>query len=145
MTAELVLLLAVVGGLVGVRDALADRIVATPPPVTAVPPDAVELPLSGGAGTALFTLAPARAGQNEIYLALLDPDGQPLVPVDAPTIELTEPTLGVGPLRPIVHPLTDGEYHVIADIPLAGTYEMVVRVRVSDFVAATADTTVTIS
>ena len=34
---------------------------------------------------------------------------------------------------------------MIADIPLAGTYEMVIRVRVSDFVAATADTTVTIS
>ncbi len=145
VTAELVLLLAVVAvsSVLVTRSPIASS--ATPPPVTAVPPDAVELPLSGGAGTALFTLAPARAGQNEIYLALLDPDGQPLVPVDAPTIELTEPTLGVGPLRPIVHPLTDGEYHVIADIPLAGTYEMVVRVRVSDFVAATADTTVTIS
>ena len=61
-----------------------------------------------------------------------------------PTVELTEPALGVGPLRPVVHPLAVGEYHVIADIPLAGTYEMVVRVRVSDFEAATAETTLTI-
>jgi copper transport protein len=144
VTAELVLLLAVVGvtSVLVTRSPIASS--ATPPPVTAVSPDAVELPLSGGAGTARYTLAPARAGQNEIYLALRDPDGQPLLPVDVPTIELTEPTLGVGPLRPLVHPLTDGEYHVIADIPLAGTYQMVIRVRVSDFVAATAETTVTI-
>jgi hypothetical protein len=94
---------------------------------------------------ALFTLAPARAGQNEISLILRDAAGQALVPVEVPTVELTEPTIGIGPLRPIVHPLVAGEYHVIADIPLAGTYRMVVRVRVSDFAAATAETTVTIS
>ena len=65
-------------------------------------------------------------------------------PSTLPTVELTEPTLDVGPLRPVAHPAADGEYHVIADIPLAGTYTMVVRVRVSDFVAATASTTVAI-
>jgi hypothetical protein len=67
------------------------------------------------------------------------------LPVDAPTVELTEPTIGVGPLRPVVHPLDDGLFHVIADIPLAGTYTMVIRIRVSDFVAtqATADVTIT--
>ena len=78
-------------------------------------------------------------------LTLLDAVGQPLVPVDDPTIELTEPTLGVGPLRPIVHPLATGEFHVIADVPIAGTYQMVIRVRVSDFVAAQATSEVTIS
>lgn len=142
--AELVLLLAVVA----VTSVLVTRspitASATPPPAAAVPADAVELELSGGAGSALFTMAPARAGQNEIYLALRDPDGQPMVPVDVPTVELTEPTIGIGPLRPTVHPLVPGEYHVVADIPLAGTYRMVVRVRVSDFAAATAETTVTI-
>jgi hypothetical protein len=110
-----------------------------------VQPDAVELPLSGDAGTVLFALAPARAGQNQITLALRDQAGQPMDPVDVPTVELTEPALGLGPLRPTVHPLTSGEYHVIVDIPLAGTYEVVVRVRISDFVAATAETTVPIS
>jgi copper transport protein len=144
VSTELVLLLSVVGvsSVLVTRSPIASS--ATPPPVTAVPSDAVELPLSGGAGTVLFTVAPARAGQNEIYLALRDPSGQPLDPAEAPTVELTEPTLGVGPLRPTVHPLTVGEYHVIADIPLAGTYAMVVRVRVSDFVAATAEATVPI-
>jgi hypothetical protein len=34
---------------------------------------------------------------------------------------------------------------VIADIPLAGTYDMVIRVRVSDFVAVSATSTVAIT
>ena len=114
-------------------------------PVTTVAPQAVEVPLSSGAGTAVYTFIPARAGQNTMVLTLLDPSGQPLVPVDDPTIELTEPTLGVGPLRPIVHPLDAGQFHVIADVPIAGTYHMVIRVRVSDFVAAQATSEVTIS
>jgi hypothetical protein len=118
---------------------------SAPAPATTVAPDAVELPLSSGAGTASYTFIPARVGQNTMELTLRDPSGQPLVPVDAPTIELTEPTLGVGPLRPIVHPLDPGEFHVIADVPLAGTYNMVIRVRVSDFVAAQATSEVTIA
>ena len=144
VSAELLLLLAVVGvtSVLVTRSPVASS--ATPPAATAVPAEAVELPLSGDAGTVLFTVAPGRAGQNEIFLALRDPAGRPLEPADVPTVELTEPDLGVGPLRPIVHPLAVGEYHVIADLPLAGTYDMVVRVRVSDFEAATAETTLVI-
>ena len=44
---------------------------AAPAPAT-VPADAVELPLSNGAGTASVAVAPARAGSNEIRLLLLD-------------------------------------------------------------------------
>jgi len=118
---------------------------ATSAPATTAAPDAVEVPLSSGAGTATFTFIPARTGQNAMELTLRDPSGQPLEPVDVPTIELTEPTLGIGPLRPIVHPLDAGQFHVIADVPLAGTYRMVIRVRVSDFVAAQATSEVTIT
>jgi copper transport protein len=143
--AELVLLLAVVGvtSVLVTRSPIASSAPASAPPAT-VPADTVELPLSDGAGTALFHLAPGRAGQNQISLVLRDPEDQPLVPVDPPTVELTEPTIGIGPLLPIVHPLVAGEYHVIADIPLSGTYTMTVRVRVSDFAVATAETTVSI-
>ena len=65
--------------------------------------------------------------------------------METPTVELTEPALELGPLRPLVHPLDVGEYHVIAEIPLAGTWEMTIRVRVSDFEAATATTQLTIA
>jgi copper transport protein len=145
VTIELVLLLAVVGvtSVLVTRSPIASS--ATPPPATVVPSDAVEVPLSNGAGTVRYAVAPARAGQNEISLVLAGPDGQPLVPFETPTVELTEPALGVGPLRPLVHPLTDGQYHVIADIPIAGEYTMVVRVRTSEFEAATAEATVAIS
>ncbi len=51
----------------------------------------------------------------------------------------------MGPLRPIVHPFGGGEYHVIADIPLPGTWELSIRVRISDFEAATAATTLDIA
>ena len=149
VTVELIGLLAVVGvtSVLVNRSPVSASASASAPsaPVTTVAPDAVEVPLSSGAGTASYTVIPARTGQNTMELTLLDPSGQPLVPVDDPAIELTEPTLGVGPLRPIVHPLGPGEFHVIADVPLAGTYKMVIRVRVSDFVAAQATSEVTIS
>ena len=142
---ELVLLLAVVAAtavLVGRSPVAASQ--AAPAPVT-VPADAVELPLSNGAGTASVAVAPARAGSNEIRLLLLDPSGQPLDPVDTPTVELTEPTLQLGPLRPVVHVLGTGDFHIIADIPIAGSWELTIRVRVSDFDAATATTVVEIA
>ena len=73
------------------------------------------------------------------------PRGEPLDPVETPTVELTEPALELGPLRPVVHPLGVGEYHVIAEVPIAGSWELTIRVRVSDFEAATATTTLTIA
>ncbi len=144
--AELVVLLAVVGvaSVLVNRSPVAASAVAPVTPAT-VAPTAVDVPLSSGAGTASYTLAPGLAGQNEMVLTLRDPTGKPLAPVDVPTIELTEPDLGVGPLRPLVHPVGDGEFHVIADIPLAGIYDMVIRVRVSDFVAVSATSTITVN
>ena len=117
---------------------------ATPPPAT-LPAEAVELPLSSGVGTVAYTIAPGRAGTNELRLAFTDPAGQPLELVEAPTVELTEAALGLGPLRPLVHPLDVGQYHVIAEIPIAGTWEMTIRARVSEFEAATATTQLTIA
>jgi copper transport protein len=141
---ELAILLAVVGvTAVLVARSPVSSTAAAPPPVTT--PDAVELPLSDGAGTVSFTIAPARAGSNELRLTLLDSGGQPLEPVEDPTVELTEPALELGPLRPLVHPFGGGEYHVIADIPLAGNWELTIRVRVTDFDAAQASTVVEIA
>jgi copper transport protein len=144
---ELVGLLAVVGvtSVLVNRSPVPASAAAPTAPVTTVAPQSVEVPLSSGAGTATYTFVPARAGQNEMVLTLRDPSGQPLVPIEVPTVELTEPTLGVGPLRPLVHPLDDGEFHVIADVDVAGTYDLVIRVRVSDFVAVSARSQVTIA
>jgi copper transport protein len=145
VTIEVAVLLVVIG----VTTVLVNRSpvpasAATPAPVTTVAPSAVEVPLSSNAGTATYSFVPALPGQNEMVLTLRDPSGNPLEPIEDPTIELTEAQLGVGPLRPIVHPLGAGEYHVIADVPLAGTYDMVIRVRISNFVAVSAQSQVTI-
>ena len=69
------------------------------------PADAVELPLSGRRRHGAVHGRPgARRSERDRRSSCVDPSGEPLVPVDAPTVELTEPTLGVGPLRPVVHP-----------------------------------------
>ena len=51
----------------------------------------------------------------------------------------------LGPLRPVVHVLGTGDFHIIADIPIAGSWELTIRVRVSDFDAAMATTVVEIA
>jgi copper transport protein len=143
--AELAVLLVVVG-VTAVLVARSPVSSSAAPPPAPVATDAVEVPLSDGAGTASIAIAPARAGSNEIRVTLTDPSGVPLEPVETPTVELTETAQGVGPLRPVVHPFSPGEFHhVIADIPLAGTWELELRVRVSDFDAASASTTLEIA
>jgi copper transport protein len=147
VTVEVVVLLAVIGVttvLVNRSPVAASASPAAVAPVTTAAPSAVQVLLSSDAGTATYSFVPALPGQNEMVLTLQDPEGNPLVPIEDPTVELTEPQLGVGPLRPIVHPLDSGEYHVIADVPLAGTYDMVIRVRISDFAAVSAQSQVTI-
>ena len=147
VTVELVGLLAVVAVTAVLVNRSPVEASATPPPPTgALPaPGAVEVPLSSGAGTARYLLSPGRAGPNQIELTLVDPSGQPIEPVEVPTVELTEPTLGVGPLRPIVHPIQPGLFHVIADIPLAGAYDMEIRVRTSEFTSVQATSQLTIA
>ena len=140
---ELAILLVVVG-VTAVLVARSPVTTSAAPPAVTAPPDAAEVPLTNDAGTASIAVAPARAGSNEIRVTLSDPSGQPLEPVETPTVELTEAEQGVGPLRPIVHPFGPGEYHVIAEFPLAGTWDVEISVRVSDFDAASASTTVEI-
>ena len=143
VTAELVLLLAVLG----VTSVLVTRSPigsSSGPPPTSAPADVVELDLTDGAGTATLSVAPARVGTNELRLRLFGSDGQPLDPVDV-TIEMTEPTLGLGPLRPVVHPLDTGDFHIIAEVPIAGSWQVTIRVRVTDFDAATTETVLDIA
>jgi copper transport protein len=143
VVAELAILLAVVG----VTAVLVARspVSSALEPVPAAAPGTQEVELSGGAGTASISVSPARTGSNQILLELRDANGQPLEPLNPPTVELTEPVLDVGPLAPLVHPMSDSVYHVIADIPLPGTWELVVKVRISDFESVTATTPIEVT
>ncbi len=106
----------------------------------------VELTLENGAGTARVDVTPAAKGTNRLDIALLDASGQPIVPVDPPEVELTQPALDVGPLKPeVLLSPGPGEYQVVTDLAYDGDWEITVRVRVSDFVSAAGTGTLTIS
>ena len=129
---ELVVLIAVLG----LTAALVTR---SPVPSSVAAPSApagrveTEADLTGDAGSVTITVDPARVGTNTIELVLVGPDGEPLEPIEPPEVELTEPALGVGPLRP-----SGAE----VEIPVAGDWEVTVRVRLSEFQLVSATTVI---
>jgi len=146
--AELVLLLAVVG----VTAVLVTRSPNAPVASAVGEGGAVpvvrtlDLTLDNGAGTAHVEITPAAQGTNRLDIALLDPSGQPIVPVEPPEVELTQEALDIGPLEPpVLLSPGPGEYQVITDITQPGDWTITVRVRVSDFVSVAGEGTVPIS
>ena len=84
----------------------------------------VELTLENGAGTARVDVTPAAKGTNRLDIALLDASGQPIVPVDPPEVELTQPALDVGPLKPeVLLSPGPGEYQVVTDLAYDGDWD----------------------
>lgn len=140
VAAEAAILLAVVtvSGVLVTRSPLTTS--AAPP---AAEPVELTVELSGG-GAAEVSLAPARVGSNTVDLVLLDAEGRVVNPVDEPTIDLTQPELDIGPLRPTLSPIYIGEYQATVELSYPGEWRIDVRVRVSDFesVAGTAVVTV---
>ena len=131
---ELGLLLAVIvvtAILVGRSPADSSATAAPPPPAGA------EVELSANAGIVELSTLPTRTGYFETALALRDPTGQPLLPVQPPSVELTESRQGVGPLRLEVHEVGPGQYHAFGAVPVPGTWDVDVAVRVTDFDLAT--------
>ena len=109
-------------------------------PTTATP-QTVDAELSNAAGTVSLTQLPTSTGYFETGLTLQDAGGDPLIPVEVPSVALRERELQLGPLELEVHELGAGEYHVFGDVPVPGTWELEVTVRVSDFDQATATVT----
>ena len=146
--AELVLLLAVVG----VTAVLVTRSPNAPVASAVGAGGAVpvvrtlDLTLDNGAGTAHVEVTPAAQGTNRLDIALLDPSGQPIVPVEPPEVELTQEALDIGPLEPtVLLSPGPGKYQVITDITQPGDWTITVRVRVSDFVSVAGEGTMPIS
>ncbi|THV29045.1 copper resistance CopC/CopD family protein [Glycomyces paridis] len=105
---------------------------AEPPP----PPPGGEATLHAeldGGGSAEIHLAPGTAGENTIELILTGADGLPLEPLEPPTVSAALPERDFGPIAAIVHEIGPGSYHCILDLPLTGTWELEVQVRISEF------------
>ncbi|MCU0260694.1 MAG: CopD family protein [Ilumatobacteraceae bacterium] len=125
--------------IVAVVVATAVLVARSPVPATAEAtgtgaPDAqvVEIDLSDG-GRAVTTVDPVRVGANDLFVVVRSPDGQLLDPIEPIRVELRQPALAVGPITPTAHELSTGTFHVPVELPLAGTWQLDVSVRVSEF------------
>jgi copper transport protein len=91
------------------------------------------LELSSGAASVSIDLVPGRLGYNDLYLVVTDAKGAPTVPEFEPTVELSAPEHGIDTIELFVHDLGGGTYHVPVDIPIAGGWEVTIKVRTSTF------------
>lgn len=94
--------------------------------------------LSGDAGSVRATIEPGANGRLEVMLDLLDPSGHPLVPVEAPAVDLRERVLDIGPSPLRVSPHGAGSYHAQVSLPFDGEWELNVRVRIDTFTSRSA-------
>jgi len=146
MLTELVILLAVIltTAMLVTRSPVGSTSAAALP-ATTVATQLLELELSDGVGTVELSLTPGRVGTNVVDLVLRDDEGRIVNPVDSPVVEFTQPVVDIGPLRPDVTALDIGRYQLSAQLAVAGDWELIVRVRISDFASATASAVVTIA
>ncbi|MFV2021766.1 copper resistance protein CopC [Micromonospora sp. LOL_023] len=78
-------------------------------------------------------ITPGATGINALELALFDAAGQPLEPVVPPTVTVTQPDIGIGPLERRLAQVGAGRYEAVADFPLPGVWEIRVNARTSRF------------
>jgi copper transport protein len=138
--AELVIALVVLG--------LSSVLVGTPPARAEVSrPVDVTLPLQSAAGTdgsVQVSVDPATSGPNTLHVYYFDATGQLAQPVDI-RVTLTEPAQEIGPIDVDLAPAGPGHY--VGDgmtIPGAGTWTLAVTIRIDEFTASTASTTLAV-
>lgn len=81
---------------------------------------------------ATLTLTPGNAGPVLLELWLTDPDDAPLTPQEV-SVTLTEPALGIGPIK--LKAVGEGPYWAVegASIPVAGMWTVAIDIRASRF------------
>lgn len=138
----LVVVALVTGGLVNQSPASATL------PDGVVPTDhhaALDISITLGTAELTGTLEPMHPGTNTLSFQLVDVDGNPLAPREAPTIQASLPDRDLGPLTAESFATGDpGSYTVEIPLPLAGEWELTVLVRISTFEEARGTVTVTI-
>lgn len=135
---EAAILLAVVAvtGVLVTRSPLTSD--AAPP---AAEPTVLTVEMSDG-GSVELSIAPSRVGTNTLHLVLRDDEGRIVNPVEDPTVELTQPELDIGPLRPELTAVYIGEYQANVELSYPGAWTIDIRVRVSDFDSVSGSTAI---
>ncbi len=107
-------------------------------------PVTVSAPL--GTGSVDVTIDPAKAGRNDIHIYLFDADERPDDDFEGAEVSLELPSQGLGPIDKEAVDAGSGHYQVVAaDLPLAGTWTMTVKVKVDRFTEQKATVTFPVS
>ena len=89
--------------------------------------------LNANGRTAMLSLDPGRSGFNSITAALRDAQNGPLEAV-AVELELSNPTIGIEPIRRPMVRIAAGRYHYEgSELALAGAWQLGIRARIDDF------------
>jgi copper transport protein len=119
--------------------AVAAVLVVVTPARTEAAPGVVERVIQlGDAGSVQLTVAPARAGANQVHLYLFDPDGRPAEIAETLTLVLSLPSAQLGPIERDA--VRAGPAHLqldTDDLAVAGTWTVQVRARIDRFTEET--------
>jgi copper transport protein len=95
-------------------------------------PVTVSAPL--GDGTVDVTIDPAQVGRNDIHAYILDADGGPEQAYTSAEMSLSLPSKGLGPLDRTPVEVGPGHFQLVAtELPLAGTWELTITVKLDRF------------
>jgi len=135
----LALLLLVTGVLVSLAPERAASSRSSTPSVTSTAP--ADLAVGGSTGPVTVPLGDGflrldlehAAAGDVLTLATLDPAGAVVEPLSSPSVELTLPGVGIGPLRPRVSRSAPGTYTGSVALPVAGRWRLEATVRTSRY------------
>ena len=132
---------------VGVVVAVTAVLVVVTPARTEADPGVVERIVElGDTGSVQLTIAPARAGFNQVHLYLFDPDGRPAEIAESVTLVLTLPAADLGPLTREAVRAGPAHFQLDTDdLAVAGTWTFEVRARVDRFTEEAGSTEVPIA
>ena len=79
-------------------------------------------------------IVPAAVGESVVSFSLMDDQMQPLEPVDPPTVLVSLPAAGLGPVESeAVETGTPGAYDAEVRFAASGIWQVTIQVRVSRF------------
>jgi copper transport protein len=114
-------------------------VVVTPARSETSPGLVEEIVALGEAGSVQITVAPARAGLNQVHLYLFDPDGRPADIAESLTLELSLPANGIGPISREAARAGPAHFQLDgSDLAVAGRWRIDLQARVDRFTEETA-------